>query len=298
MINFVGMRKKSFVVSGIATILSLIFLLFPGLNFGIDFTGGTLLDRGVEKVVTVDAIRAVLANEELGDLELGTPTIQLVSSNEFIIRTRELSNDEIAMVDAALANEFGEVDNRRTEVVYPIIGQELIVEALVALGLASLGILIYISVRFEFKFAASALIALIHNVIIVIGVFALLGREINNTFVAAILTIVGYSINDTIVIFDRIRENVSFRKKQSTAEIVNTSINQSLSRSINTSLTTFFMVFLLFIFGGAAISDFALALALGIIIGTYSSIFIASPLWLEWTNAVERKERLAKNPNL
>lgn len=295
MIDFVGNRKKAFLFSGIAIILSLIFLIFPGLNFGIDFTGGTLLDRRVEQEVTVEAVRGVLASGELADLELGTPTIQLVGANEFIVRTRELTTDEIEMVDAALDNAFGELENRRTEVVHPIIGRELIVEALLALGLAAIGILIYVSVRFEFKFAALAVFALIHNVIIVIGIFALLGREINNTFVAAILTIVGYSINDTIVIFDRIRDNLSLRKKQSTDELVNTSINQSLTRSINTSLTTFIMVFFLFIFGGAGISDFALALALGIIIGTYSSIFIASLLWLEWTNATERKERLVKH---
>lgn len=280
--NIVGLRYKSFTVSAVAIILSLIFLVTPGLNLGIDFTGGTLLERRVSREVSVEEIRKIL-NDDLSELGIGNAVIQMLDQkNEFIIRTRELSSSEIIEIDKTLTDAFGGVDQRKTEVVYPVIGRELIRQAVVALSVASIGILIYISYRFEFKFAVSAVAALLHDVIIVLGIFALLGKEINSTFIAAILTVVGYSINDTIVIFDRIRDNLSFRKKESDEDLVNKSINQSISRTINTSVTTFIVVLLLFLFGGASISDFALALVLGVIIGSYSSLFIVAPMWLEW----------------
>lgn len=289
--NIVGMRYKTFIVSAVAIILSLIFLITPGLNLGIDFTGGTLLERSVTKAVSVDEIRKVL-NDDLPELEIGNAMIQkLDQKNEFIIRTRELSSSEIIEIDKALADAFGEVDQRRTAVVYPVIGRELISQAVVAMIIASIGILIYISFRFEFKFAVIAVAALLHDVIIIIGIFALFRKEINSTFIAAILTVVGYSINDTIVIFDRIRDNLGFRKKESDEVLVNNSINQSISRTINTSLTTFIVVVLLFLFGGASISDFALALVLGVIIGSFSSLFIAAPLWLEWTRLSKQRRK-------
>ncbi len=289
--NIVNLRYKSFTVAGVAIILSLIFLITPGLNMGIDFTGGTILERSITKDVTVEEVRKVLEDVP-SELGLGSATIQMLDqNNEFIVRTRELSNDEIIIVDRTLAEAFGQVDQRRTAVVFPVIGKELIRQALIALLFSAVGILIYVSYRFEFKFAVTALVALLHDVIIIIGIFALLGKEINSTFIAAILTVVGYSINDTIVIFDRIRDNLGFRKKESDAELVNTSINQSISRSINTSVTTLIVVLLLFLFGGAAISDFALALVLGVIVGTFSSLFIAAPLWLEWTRFAKAKAK-------
>ena len=163
------------------------------------------------------------------------------------------------------------------------IGQELIRKAILAVVISSIGILAYITLRFEYRFATVAVVCLLHDVLVVLGLFALLGREVNSPFVAAILTVVGYSINDTIVIFDRIRENLRFRKKESYEEIVENSLRQSLSRTINTSITTFVVVLMLVLFGGRAIQDFALALLIGIICGTYSSLLVASSLWLAWT---------------
>lgn len=290
--SIIGNRHKAFIFSAVLIVVSIVLLITPGLNFGIHFSGGTLLERSVEQHVTVDEIRTVVTNE----LELGTTTIQMLDDDhEFLIRTQELENEEIIRLDAALADAFGEVDARMTEVVFPVIGKELINQALIALAIAAIGILLYVSYRFEFKFAVCAIVALLHDVIIVLGIFAITRTELNIPFVAAILTLVGYSINDTIVIFDRIRDNLHFRKKKSYEAVVTTSIRQSISRSLNTSLTTFIVVFLLFIFGGAAISDFALALVLGVIFGTYSSLFISAPLWLEWNNYSKRKSlRYAK----
>lgn len=289
--NFVGLRHKFFTVSAVLLLLSVIFLVFPGLNLGIDFTGGTLMERRVDGMITTESIRAVLADEQLSHLDIGTAVIQrLDSPNDFMVRTRTLANDEIAEVDQALDQAFGGLVERRTEMVGPVIGQELVRQAFWALLIAAFGILGYVSFRFEYRFAVAAIIAVLHDVILVLGVFAITGREINSPFVAAILTVVGYSINDTIVIFDRVRENLRLRKKETYEEVVNKSLNQTLSRSINTSLTTLIVVTLLFIFGGSSISDFAFALVIGVLAGTYSSIFVASPVWLEWTLAIQKKK--------
>ncbi len=287
--NFVGVRRKFFTLSAILIGLSIIMLIGPGLNLGIDFTGGTIMERRVDQPVTVESLRDVLTND-LANLEISNAVIQrLDRHNEFIVRTRDLSTDEVARVNEALDQAFGGLEERRTEMVGPVIGRELVAKALWALFFAALGILAYVSLRFEYRYAVAAIVAVLHDVIIVLGLFALTGREINSPFVAAILTVVGYSINDTIVIFDRVRENVRFRKKEGYDEIVNKSLNQTLSRSINTSVTTLFVVTLLFVFGGASISDFAFALVVGVLAGTYSSIFVASPVWLEWVLASQRK---------
>ena len=290
--NFVDLRKKTFVLSAVLVGLSIILLFVPGLNIGIDFTGGTIIEREVDSQVTAQSVRTVL--DGMADLDLSGAVIQILDdSREFIIRTRTLESNQILAINSALDAQFGGLVERRTEVVGPVIGQELIRQALLALLIAAIGILAYVSVRFEYRYAVSAIIAALHDVLIVLGLFVITGREINSPFVAAILTVVGYSINDTIVIFDRIRENMGLRKKESREEVVNRSLNQTISRTINTSLTTFVVVLLLFIFGGTTISDFAFALLCGIVVGTYSSLFIASPIWLEWTLASRRKARAA-----
>jgi preprotein translocase subunit SecF len=179
----------------------------------------------------------------------------------------------------------------RTEMVGPTIGSELKSKALLALLAAAIAIVIYISVRFEFKFAIAALIAVFHDVLIVVGIFSILGREINSPFIAALLTVVGYSINDTIVIFDRVRENINYRKKETFEELNNNAVLDTLPRSINTSLTTLVTVVAILMLGGATIQTFMLALLIGILSGTYSSIFVASPVLVEWDAWQKRREK-------
>ncbi|NLJ80311.1 MAG: protein translocase subunit SecF [Firmicutes bacterium] len=288
--NLLRFSKSSFVFSSFAVALSILFLVVPGLNLGVDFTGGTILERQVEDVVTTSQVRKVL-DEAVPQVDLSGAAVQLLDSpNQFVVRTKELDNAEILLIDQAFEKEFGELVELRTDLVGPVIGQELIRKALLAVVVASLGILIYITVRFEYRFATVAVVALLHDVLIVLGIFALTGREINSPFVAAVLTVLGYSINDTIVIFDRIRENLRFRKKESYAEIVNNSLQQSLSRTINTSVTTFIVVFMLVVFGSSAIRDFAFALLIGIVFGTYSSLMLAGPLWLTWVQMRQKED--------
>lgn len=283
--DFVGNSKISFRISLVLVILSVVFLVKPGLNWGVDFTGGTLMERGFERPITAGEIRDVLGRLPLDGIDLVKSVIQPVENNRAaLIRTQILTNEQIQTIDAGLSEHFGEVDVRRTEMVGPVVGQELVKQALMALLLAALGMLVYLSFRFEYRFAAVAVLAVLHDAIIVLGLFALLSREINSPFIASILTVVGYSVNNTIVIFDKIRENIGFRKRESWAEIANKSINETLTRSINTSLTTLLAVLALFFFGGATIQDFVLALLLGIIVGTYSSVFVAGPLWVAWKN--------------
>lgn len=292
--DFIGKRNIWFAISGVLILVGVISLLGPGLNLGIDFTGGTLLERGFERPITAAQIRQVLNDAELKDIDLGKIVVQpLEGEKAAIIRLPALTNDQIQVVDKVLTDAFGKVETRRTEMVGPVIGRELINQALWALLLAAIGILIYVSFRFEYRFGVAAIVAALHDVIVVLGLFALLGREVNSPFVAAILTVVGYSINDTIVVFDKIRENIGFRKRESWADVANKSINQTLARSINTSVTTLLVVIALYLFGGSTIKDFVLTLFLGIIVGTYSSIFIASPLWVLWRNWDERRKAAA-----
>lgn len=285
--NFLRHSKAAFIFAAIMVALSLILLFVPGLNLGVDFTGGAILERQVSQPVTTDQVTKVL-DEAVPHVDLSGAVVQLLDEpNQFMIRTKELSNSEILSIDQAFENEFGDLVELRTDVVGPVVGKELIQKALIAIVISAIGILAYISVRFEYRFATTAVLCLLHDVLIVVGFFALTGREINSPFVAAVLTVLGYSINNTIVIFDRIRENLRLQKKQSYAELVNTSLNQSLSRSINTSITTFLVVLMLVLFGGSAIQDFAFALLIGILFGTFSSLFLAGPLWLTWA---ERKK--------
>lgn len=289
--DFVGKSKISFGISLGLVLLSIILLITPGLNWGVDFTGGTLMERGFDRPITAGEIREVLGAVDLGNTDLVKSVIQPVENNRAaLIRTQTLTSEQIQVIDASLSNHFGEVQARRTEMVGPVVGQELVKQALMALLLAAIGMLIYLSFRFEYRFAAVAVLAVLHDAIIVLGIFALLAKEINSPFIASILTVVGYSVNNTIVIFDKIRENMSFRKRESWGELANKSINETLTRSINTSLTTLLAVLALFFFGGATIQDFVLALLLGIVVGTYSSVFVAGPLWVSWKNWDDRRK--------
>lgn len=294
-LNIMGTRKTWLTLSAILVLASVILLSTRGLNLGLDFTGGTLLERDFQKPVTAAQIRDVLTGSELKALDLRKSVIQPVGDgSEALIRTKALSDQEIRKVDEALAKEFGKVGERRTDMVEPVIGKELMQQAGWALVVAWLLIMVYIGFRFEFRFGIAAVAALVHDVIIALGIFALIGREVNMPFVAAILTIVGYSINDTIVVFDRIRENLRQRRREGLVELVNNSIVETLPRTINTSVTTLFAIVAILLFGGATLKDFSLALFIGIIVGTYSSIYIASPLWIGLKSLEEKKRTSGK----
>ena len=236
--------------------------------------------------MAVENIRTVL-----GDLGLGESSIQQFGEDkEVIVRSFRGKTDEII---TGLRHKFGEgsFDVMRVETVGPAVGADLRKVAIKALIFAMVGICLYISFRFEFRFAITAIIALIHDVLVSLGIIALTGREISLPVVAALLTVVGYSINDTIVLFDRIREDRKFMRKSGEEEIINTSINQTLSRTVLTSLTTLIVVLALFLFGGKVINDFAFVLLIGILVGTYSSIFIASPLLVDWPSKRAGRKR-------
>ncbi len=293
--NIVEKRNVFLISSAVVVLASLLILLTQGLNLGIDFRGGTLLERGIPGEVSVQQVRDVLSSPELAEYDLAGSSVQPLEESTpgqsvMLIRTPALDDsDGIAAIDEALSSTFGEVEVRRSELVGPVIGQELVRQALWALALAGLGIVAYVSIRFEYRFGVAALIAVLHDVLITLGVLSLLGSEINTPFVAAILTVVGYSINDTIVVFDRIRENLSHRRRESLGELVNTSIRQTIIRSINTSSTTLLVLLSLYFLGGSTIKDFSLTLLIGVAVGTYSSIFLASPIWYLWRQGGERR---------
>lgn len=282
-INFLSMRKFGFIISGsfiLAGFISLI--LHGGPLLSIDFTGGTLAQVKFEQVPDLSKVRNALESLNMGVGEVqtfGTP-------NEILIRLQlsEATNDATVELKKALKLEFPDenLDFRRVESVGPKIGSELKGKALFAIVTAIIGILIYISIRFEFRFAIGAITALVHDVLITLGIFSILDYEISLAIIAAFLTIVGYSLNDTIVVFDRVRENMKQHKNIDQISIFNKSINESLSRTIITSLTTFMVVFILYIAGGEVIRYFAFAMIIGILVGTYSSIYVASPVVVLW----------------
>lgn len=283
--DFAGKRKIWFLISLAIIIPGIISLFINGLNLGIDFAGGNLLQVQFEKSVTSEDVRSTL-----GEYDLQDSLIQESDGNVFIIKTKgALEENQQEEIVKAFENKLGSLELLRSEKVGPTIGKELRTAGFVSLLIALALMVAYITVRFEFNFAIAAILGLVHDVLIVVGIFSIMQFEVDSVFIAAILTIVGYSINDTIVIFDRIRENLRIVKKESLDNIVNKSIKQSLTRSINTTLTTLFVLVSLFIFGGETTKVFSLALIIGIVCGAYSSIFIASPLWLEFRNLKLKK---------
>ncbi|KPJ62743.1 hypothetical protein AMJ44_15205 [candidate division WOR-1 bacterium DG_54_3] len=292
MFDFVGKRKYWFIFSSLLLILAVGSFIYNGIvhgkimNFGIDFTGGTLISLRFPGPVSEHEVREVLAEHNLEQ-----SVIQKSGERDIFIRTEELERETRMKIIDELGEKYGGVELLEADTIGPVIGKELRAQALWALLIASLGIIIYVSFRFEFKYAVAALFALYHDAIITAGVIALLWRNIETPFVAAILTIMGYSINDTIVIFDRIRENIKkySGKKKSFAEIVNTSISETLARSINTVLTTVIVVLAVIFFGGETLKDFALVLLIGFAIGAYSSIFLASPIVAVWESKGSKK---------
>ena len=280
-VNFMGLRKGAFALSGAFVVLSLALLVVSWLNLGIDFQGGTMVQVQTEGPVETSAMRDSLSGLGLGEVALQ----EFGSDDQFLIRVESQGSgegvDEVAeIVLERLRQDIGPVTQLAAEFVGPKVSGELKKKGALALGLALVFMLIYIAFRFQWKFALGAVAALTHDVILTFGFFAITRIEFNLASVAAILTIVGYSMNDTVVVYDRVRENLRKYKKMSLADLLNLSINQTLSRTTITSVTTLLALIALAIFGGAVLAGFTLAMIWGVVIGTYSSIFVAAPLLL------------------
>ena len=277
--DFVGKRKIWYAISVVVIIAGIISLCIQGLNFGLDFTGGNVIQIQFEEDVAIDELRDVV-NKYVDS----TPTIQESDDNNYIIRTQEMDEDTSTAMLEDIKATFGNDEVLRNEKVGAVIGSELISNAKWALIAAVILMLIYITIRFKFNFAISAVVPLLHDVLITVGLFSILQVEVDSTFIAAILTILGYSINGTIVIFDRIRENMGKNKKEDFPVLVNSSINQTLGRSINTNVAVLILVICLLILGGESTKNFALALLIGFVVGCYSSMFIAGPMLSDITH--------------
>ena len=270
---------KSFnILSGILIVVSLLFLIFKGLNFGVDFKGGTLIELRTDKsTANITKIRDSFNQMNLGDVSVKN----FGNETDFVVKfEKQNSNDPkfIEEIKIKLSNSIGSVDFRRVENVGPKVSAELLRSGVIAIVLSLAAMLLYIWIRFEWQFSLGAILALFHDVIITLGIFSLFSLEINLSIVAAVLTIVGYSMNDTVVIFDRVRENLRKYSDVKIFELTNISINETLSRTIITSVTTLLALLSIFIFGGEILKGFSLAMILGVIFGTYSSIYIANPV--------------------
>ncbi len=293
-ISFIENRKRFFILSMFFAIISMLSLWLKELNFGIDFKGGLLVEIKLENNIELESLRNNIASLNYGDF-----TLQKLdnSNNNFLIKI-ELSSDFqgdqetlIARLKEKIQNNYQEkVDYRRIEYVGPTVSNELVITGIMAIFIAIFSMLIYIWFRFELPFAVGAVLALIHDTILTIGMFSITSLEFNLSTVAAILLIIGYSMNDTVVVYDRVRENLKKFKKLDTYSLLNKSINETLSRTINTTATTILALIALFIFGGNIIKDFSLAMIWGIVIGTYSSILIATPILLNMKIRVANKE--------
>ncbi len=292
-LDFVGKRTMAVIFSLLLILAGLVSLFLKGgPNYGIDFSGGTLV-----QVRFADPTGAAEIKKALGELKLQGLTVQRFGddANEYLLRAQNTSAELEGMaqqVGGALEKVYGagKVDIRRVEMVGPQVGKDLRKKGLMAILYAMIGILIYVTWRFEFRFAVGAILALVHDVLITLGAFSLTNKEIDLPIIAAFLAIIGYSLNDTIIVYDRIRENRGKMDKAGFPEIVNRSVNETLSRTILTSGTTLLVVLALFLFGGGVIHNFAFAMLVGIIIGTYSSIFVASPLLIFWDDFRARKK--------
>jgi len=285
--NFNKYFKIFNIFSVILIIISIILLLFKGLNFGVDFKGGTLIElRTIDKQISIKQIRKSFLNMNLGDVNVK----QFGNENDYLIKlevveeeskpgTITIKRDLIGELKVMLAREIGETfEFRRVEKVGPKVSMELLKSGIIAIGLSLAAMLIYIWIRFEWQFSIGAILALFHDVILTLGIFSLFSLEINLSIVAAVLTIVGYSMNDTVVIFDRVRENLKKFSDIIIFDLTNISINETLSRTIITSVTTLLALLSIYIFGGEILKGFSLAMILGVIFGTYSSIYIANPI--------------------
>lgn len=292
-IDFVKQRKTYYLIAAVVMLLSIGSLLIQSLNLGIDFVSGTRLDISLGKPVDLDRSKQLL--KELGYKD---PSARVggAAKDVLIFRTEQtISQPDVEKIKQRFAETFKTDVSIQEQVVNPIISLELARNAIISLLIASVGIIIYVTLRFEYRFAIAAIAALFYDALFTIGMFSVLQLEVDIIFIAAVLTIVGYSVNDTIVIFDRIRENLAIVKPtkwEELARVVNESIHQTLVRSINTVLTVMFAALALYLLGGESISNFSLALLFGLISGAYSSIFIASQIWIDWKWHSMKREKL------
>ena len=287
-IKFTDYYRKLNIFSIILIISSVVIIFFKGLNLGVDFLGGTLIEiRGGNTKIDIGDIRQSLIKMDLGDVNVK----KFGKENDFLVKIEMSKNNDtnfIKSINDKMSSDLGSVINfRRVENVGPKVSNELLKAGLLAISLSLAAMLIYIWIRFEWQFSIAAIAAIIHDVIITVGIFSLLSYEVNLSIVAAVLTIVGYSMNDTVVIFDRIRENLRKYAKISISEISNTSTKETLSRTLITSVTTLLALFSIYIFGGAILKGFSFAMIIGVIVGTYSSIFVATPI-LNYTNVSQK----------
>ena len=288
-------RSKLWFAISLLIIIPGIFCMFTkGFNFGIDFTGGTIIEMEFQQEVTLPQVRDVLREYNLDNatIQLSGDVSNVEASKDVMIRTMDLEENDRKAVMASLKDEIGDYTVLREEKVGATIGGELITDALMATVISWILIILYVSYRFEWRFGVAAILTLIHDVLIVLSVFSFMQKQVDSSFVAAILTIIGYSINDTIVIFDRIRENqrLHFKRGGDLNELANRSIYQTLTRSLYTVFTVLFTTFALYFFGGDTTKDFSFALLVGFFSGSYSSIFVASPLWVVLKNRFPAKK--------
>tara|TARA_Y200000002_G_C22609775_1_gene633250 strand:+ start:308 stop:1216 length:909 start_codon:yes stop_codon:yes gene_type:complete len=293
-IDFTSKFKYANMFSLTVFVISLIFIIFKGLNFGIDFKGGTLIEiRSEDQKINISDIRSSLNNLSLGDVNVK----QFGKKGDFLIKVEQKTENDNKLIpkikNSLVENINSEISFRRVENVGPKVSLELLEAGIIAISLSLAAMLFYIWIRFEWQFSLGSIIALFHDVIITIGIFSILSLEINLSIIAAVLTIIGYSMNDTVVIYDRIRENLSKFNQRNFNETANVSVNETLSRTIITSLTTLLALVSIFILGGEILRGFSFAMILGVLIGTYSSIFVAAPV-LKFLNVnsktLEKKE--------
>ena len=278
MINFNKFYKLFNIISLVLVIISVSMLFFKGLNYGVDFKGGTLIElRANDKKINVTSLRNIFSNMNLGDVNIK----KFGNENDFLIKIekKDTSANAIEIIKKDLSSKIGSSFNfRRVENVGPKVSSELLKSGVIAIALSLAAMLFYIWIRFEWQFSLGAILALFHDVIITLGLFSLFSLEINLSIVAAVLTIDGYSMNDTVVIYDRVRENLRKFSDIKIYELTNISINETLSRTIITSVTTLLALVSIYLFGGEILKGFSLAMIMGVVFGTYSSIYIANPI--------------------
>ena len=295
--NFISKFKTANILSFFLVLASLLLILFKGLNFGIDFKGGTLIELRVDSEnIKISDVRSSFSNMNLGDLNVK----EFGKKGDYLVKFEKKKFDNennIKTIKENVKNKLSsDVNFRRVENVGPKVSAELLNSGLLAISLALGAMLFYIWVRFEWQFSLGSIAAIFHDVLITVGIFSLLSLEVNLSIVAAVLTIVGYSMNDTVVIYDRIRENLSKFSKSKIEEIANTSINETLSRTIITSATTLLALISIFVLGGEILKGFSFAMIIGVIIGTYSSIFVAAPI-LKYLNVSYKSIAKEKEEN-
>ena len=297
-INFVSNFRKANIISVLIFFISVLFIIFKGLNYGIDFKGGTLIELRTDSSIDASSIRSTLASMDLGDINVK----KFGKDGDYLIKVEQKSSNDNSLIPKIKKNLSDnlntEVNFRRVENVGPKVSSELLESSVIAISLALAAMLFYIWIRFEWQFSIGSIVALLHDVIITLGIFSFLSLEINLSIIAAVLTIVGYSMNDTVVIYDRIRENLFKFSRITISEVSNLSINETLARTIITSITTLLALVSIYVLGGEILRGFSFAMILGVLIGTYSSIFVAAPIlkFLKVSYKTLEKEEEKINP--